>query len=293
MTASPDITAPPATIAVPDWLARCAEGCEAPPPSVELAWVAVGDLAVDPTYQRSISDRGARLLGRLVRRWDWARVGALVVTQEQGGDSPARWLVIDGQHRALAAAALGIEALPAVVATGEAADTAAQAQGFLGVNRDRTAVGPIDRFRAALAAGDRQAAEVAEMLADLGISWNVASTGPVPAGHLRCITRVQRLVQRHQRGVVETALDAMVRAQPDQPDWLTASIVDGCTRAVDKLLDQHADTETLVPVLADLEPETLLENARTLTRISGGATASRVAEIILTEWRAHRRRRAA
>lgn len=272
-------------IAVDDWLVRDAADATAPEPAGELTRVPTARLRVDPTYQRGLSKRGRAVIRRMVADFRWDRFGALTVAAKAD-----HFAVIDGQHRALAAAALGIETVPAIVFD---IDTPDAAGSFLGINSNRTAVGPMDKFRAALAAGDPAAAELADMLADLNLDWNAPPSGPIAPGQIRCITRLSTLIRHHGRGIVETALDAMIRAQPDQPDWLIAALVDGTTRATETVLDVDGTADPLVPVLADIDPETLLDEARTLVRLQGGGIAQTVADRILTRWRESRRARRA
>lgn len=64
------------------------------PPSLE--WLAVGQLQIDSAYQRACDGPKSRaLIGKMIRRWEWALCQPLVVTRRLDGSL----FVIDGQHR--------------------------------------------------------------------------------------------------------------------------------------------------------------------------------------------------
>jgi len=203
----------PSPLPTDDAIARLAAKHAAPQASdeISLEWLPVADLRIDGRYQRKLSDASLRVLGRIVKGFSWARFGALSVSRAADGTL----LVVDGQHRAVAAAHLGIERVPCLVF---AAETEAQAASFVGINADRTGVTRIDKFRAQLAAGDAKARGLANMLAIVDLRWDVPSAGPLAPGTIRCIARLEALRTRYGIGTVQTALEIMIEAQPEQPD---------------------------------------------------------------------------
>lgn len=82
------------------------------PPSIE--WVAINDLKIDMSYQRSIeAETSQRLIASIVARWDWRLCMPLAVSRREEGR-----FVIDGQHRHAAARLRGdIAHLPCCIAT--------------------------------------------------------------------------------------------------------------------------------------------------------------------------------
>lgn len=68
------------------------------PPSIE--WVAIENLSVDASYQRSTeNDASRRLITSIAVKFDWRLCMPLVVSRRLGGEL----IVIDGQHRTMAA----------------------------------------------------------------------------------------------------------------------------------------------------------------------------------------------
>ncbi|MFC6049665.1 hypothetical protein ACFPYM_17710, partial [Methylobacterium hispanicum] len=134
---------------------------DTPMPVFEL--VDPRDLWVDERYQRGLSERSFSLIRRILRIFDWRRFKPPVVTRTPEGHLH----VIDGQHTAISAASHPkVLRIPVMVV--EAADMASRAQAFIGHNKDRVAVTPMQIFHASLAAGDQEAAVVARTVAKAG-----------------------------------------------------------------------------------------------------------------------------
>lgn len=144
----------------------------------EQLWVKVADLRVDQAYQRQLTRSGFRLISRMVESWDWRLVQAITVAELQGG----LWELIDGQHRAVAAATHGgIPMLPAtVLPLGTRAEAA---RAFAAINSARVGVTPAQRLKAAIAAEDPDALAVA--LAAEQANVRVWTYPPGPKADLR------------------------------------------------------------------------------------------------------------
>lgn len=107
----------------------------------------IGDLNVDPAYQRSIEGGQSKsLIRKIAMFWDWALFHPLSVARRADG---SLW-VIDGQHR-LAAARLrrDLYDLPCVV--GPSRSLADEAASFVAMNIQRRAMTKLDLFKAAVA----------------------------------------------------------------------------------------------------------------------------------------------
>lgn len=129
----------------------------------ELTWIAPGELLVDETYQRDLSDASRRLIRRIVEHWDWRRFKPPVTAWTDAGLE-----VIDGQHSAIAAATHpDIGLIPVIVV--EAAQQADRAEAFIGHNRDRIAITAAQIHVAAAAAGDPDAIKVNRICAEAGV----------------------------------------------------------------------------------------------------------------------------
>lgn len=120
--------------------------------------VAPTDLRIDAAYQRDISARSVKLIREMVATWDWRNYSPPVVTKAPNG----RYVVIDGQHTAIAAATHPkIKLIPVMVV--EADTIADQAKAFIGQNTNRVGMTHLQLFKAAVVAGDEDAVTVQQV----------------------------------------------------------------------------------------------------------------------------------
>src|SRR6185312_7629873 len=101
----------------------------------------------------SDSARSLKLIRNITKRFHWAKFQPITVAEIAEGDYRGHYAVIDGQHRALSA--LGhplVKDVPCYIV--KAADVGHQADAFVGINRDRVSMQPLQLYRAQLAAGD-------------------------------------------------------------------------------------------------------------------------------------------
>lgn len=138
-------------------------------PQPMLIWAEIEALVIDPRYQRDITPKGKSAIMRMARDWDWRKYQPILVAPTFGG----KMAVVDGQHRAHAAAVAGLTKLPAMTV---AMTLAEQASGFTAVNRDRVTVDALSIYRAALAAGDPDAIAIRTAVEAAGV--RVATSTP-------------------------------------------------------------------------------------------------------------------
>lgn len=133
----------------------------APP---EALWLAPTDLWIDGRYQRNLSRESLRLILKIVTNWSWQKFKPPVVTRDDEG----RYCIIDGQHTSIAAATHpDIIRIPVMFIPISSLEEAALA--FIAHNTDRVLVTPFARFRARLAANDRIAIDMKELLGKINI----------------------------------------------------------------------------------------------------------------------------
>ena len=114
------------------------------PPMVE--WMDPADLLVEGRYQRELSQKSTDLIRKIVEGWDWRRFKPPIIAWTTRG-----FEIIDGQHTAIAAATHPtIDKIPVLVV--EAAQIKDRATAFIGHNRDRLNVTPVQMHRAGVAA---------------------------------------------------------------------------------------------------------------------------------------------
>lgn len=241
------------------------------PPAVQF--IAVADLNIDATYQRSAEVPQSRnLINRIAKDWDWRLCMPLMVSERAG----ALW-VIDGQHRLSAALQRGdIAHLPCCVIKFDSAQ--AESEMFVQANKNRKALTAIDLFRAAVAAGSSTETRTFELITAAGLKVsNHTNTASLAPGALTIVNGVTRAITRYGEGIVSTALTAMGKAFADQPipraallfgaliDVLHDDTVDRDLLA--KTLDMMTAAEwTEFPELSDSSPSVRISILKTIIR---------------------------
>ncbi|WP_424363566.1 hypothetical protein [Methylocystis parvus] len=164
------------------------------------------ELCVDEDYQRGLSERSRRLIAKIVAKWDWARFKPPIVVNVDGA-----WHIVDGQHTAIAAATHGgIDKIPVMIIG--AKDTESRARAFVGHNRDRVAVTPIQIHHAAVAAGDEDALTIEQVCKRAGVTLLPCGSkdGVYEIGATTAISTIRTLVARRGAMGARQALEALV-----------------------------------------------------------------------------------
>lgn len=175
-------------------------------PRPVLKWVKPTDLLVDGTYQRDLTSTSVRLIRRIVAEFAWSRIKPPIAVAVNNG-----FHVIDGQHTAIAAASLGLQALPIFVV--DAPETLERSRAFVSHNRNRIAISALDIHRALVAGGDPLARSIDATCAAIGVRMRYIAYGePVSVGDTQAIDRVQKLFKRfgvaHARSVLTVLVGA-------------------------------------------------------------------------------------
>lgn len=111
----------------------------------ELIWVNIADLRIDDRYQRPLARGNWAAITNIANSFDWAQFAPVVVAPLD----ERTFALIDGQHRAHAAALVGLDQIPAMRAN---VPVDRQAAAFAAINSQRTAMTPHHMFKAALVA---------------------------------------------------------------------------------------------------------------------------------------------
>ena len=127
----------------------------------EFTWVHKASLSVDFAYQR---DATHGKVIEIAKDWSWMGCGVILVVRRPDG----LLYVIDGQHRVSAAMKRDdITDLPCMIF--DVSEVCDEAKGFLNANTLRKPVPAVAKFRAMVVAGDQRAADVQDVLDDLGM----------------------------------------------------------------------------------------------------------------------------
>lgn len=144
-------------------------------------------LKVEQKYQRDLSGKSMRLIRKIVTEWDWAKFKPPICAETEHG-----LFVIDGQHTAIAAASRPeIKEIPVMIVA--AAEIERRAEAFVAHNRDRLVMTPAQVFYGEVAAGDKAARAILEIVTRAGatiprlpVPRNYAKPGQITAiGEIR------------------------------------------------------------------------------------------------------------
>lgn len=175
-----------------------------PGPAPMLQWVKIADLVVDERYQRPIYGAGRINVRRIAEAFCWSKFAPLIVAPVAGGG----FAIVDGQHRATAAALNGFESVPAQVIVASATE---QADAFKAINGTVTKVSPLALHHAAVAAGDPGALEIVEVCAAAGVE--IAPYPKMPdrmkPGETLALGAVRKMLNAFGRETVITALQCI------------------------------------------------------------------------------------
>lgn len=191
-----------------------------------LAEVDTGSPVIDTAYQRDVTSTGKEHIERIACEFDFAKFAPLIVAPAGDG----LYAVIDGQHRATAALARGLSPLPALILDLEAR---AQAAAFAAINGNVTPMSSLHVYKAALAAGEAWATDLAALAAEAGVT---ILTYPkrlkfMAPGETMAVGALRAAMGRHRREVVITALQAVTRTRHNLAGALNQQLVKALVEA--------------------------------------------------------------
>lgn len=204
-------------------------------PAPVVLFLALADLVIDDRYQRPLGPANWVAIKRIAAAFDWARFAPLVVAPVEGG----RFAVVDGQHRAHAAAVCGIKQVPAMVAL---IAPAQQAAAFIGINGSAIRVSGHQMYRAGLVAGE---------------GWAVAACDAVAAGG--CVLMTRNNVRQADKQPGEVYAIGLIRGLMDRGGAAAVTAGLRALRAVDegRRVELYADI-VLSPWLSALASDPTL-----------------------------------
>lgn len=223
-------------------------------PAPQLIWVNIADLMVDDRYQRPLNAGNWASIKRIAREFRWSRFSPVMVAPIEGG----RYAVIDGQHRAHAAALCGVEAIPAIVVLVAPQE---QALAFIEINTQQIRVSPHAVYRAALTAGEQWAVDCCEAVAQAGchlMTRNNVSRNDKKPGQIFSVGLIRNLVQGGKAKAVTEGLTALREYDPDSTanftDTLLAPYLSACA-------EMAADRDLCRDVLLSKRPWLVIDAA--------------------------------
>lgn len=212
-------------------------------------WVDPRSLYVDGRYQRGIADRGLRQIRRIIEQFDWAKFKAPTVCYAENASGETCLFVIDGQHTAIAAASNPhVQEIPVQIV--EASTIETQAGAFIGLNRDRLNVTPMQLHHAAVAAGDPEAVTVEQVCQRAGVTIlrHPPHGGEYKPRDTVAISAIAQLIDR--RGAMRARQILEVLAKADRAPIKAAEIKAAELLLMDSQFNEQITHEDLTATVA-------------------------------------------
>lgn len=207
----------------------------------ELQWLKIAKLRIDPRYQREIGRRGGDNIVAIAPSFKWAKFAPVVVAPIEGG----LFAIIDGQHRTTAAALRGFESVPCVIIQ---VDQAEQADAFVAINANVTAMSPLQLHAARLAAGNSGAAELTEVChaADVTICRYPVPANKMKPGETLAVGMLQSVLAKFGREVLFAALCCITKTRRGNPGMIRKQIVQALCAVLEAESAWLADRDRLI-----------------------------------------------
>ena len=194
-----------------------------------LRWLPIGDLLIDPTYQLPIVAGGRQKIYRIARTFSWSCFPPLVVAAIKGG----KFAIIDGQHRATAAAVAGFDKVPCQIVT---ATREEQAAAFKTINGTRSPSSRMALQAAAAVASEPSAVRVADICARAQVKL---LRYPVPVdrqtpGQTMAVGTVEQCLKRYGEDTLITVLQCVTQTKNNRPGALSARLIKALCIVLDR-----------------------------------------------------------
>ena len=214
----------------------------------KLAWLPVSSLCVDQKYQRAFRSENAKRVREIACAFDWTLFSPIVVAS-----AGAKYAVIDGQHRAAAALAVGAREVPAWVIE---ADPVAQSKMFIALNATTTKVQSMQLWHARLAARDPDALALFEICRRAGViisRYPIADVKREPNVTM-CPDVISRLRQTHGDGALVATLTLLrLTGEAAQAPLLVRRYIVPCLKIFLAGKWSQKDLEAIAEQLATLD----------------------------------------
>lgn len=241
----------------------------------KLEWLSISQLAVDPEYQREISNLGRKNIRHIAEHFSWSMFGTVMVAAIGG----SRFAIVDGQHRTTAAALCGIEKVPCQIVDALRGE---QAAAFRAINGNTTRPHTIQLFHAAVTAGEPSALRVIEVCKVAGISIP-RSLGPAKDHQTFSVGTIGKGIQRHGEAVVGLALRLIVHSGDGRAEELNRTIIMSVIEVLAQFPAWHTKESRLKQIFEDFNLEELWREATAQAARVKGSSGPEILRRILSK----------
>ncbi|TRL39849.1 DUF6551 family protein [Rhizobium straminoryzae] len=227
----------------------------------EMAIVPLSEIRVDASYQRPLKPKR---VAQILRDFTWAQFGALMlVRQPEGG-----YTVYDGQHRLEAAKKHPhIAGVPAVIVELEAAYE--EAQHFLGVNINRSAISTVEKYWAGIEAGDEAMMRICAVLEEAGCEVVPPGTKSPAPNRTSSIGAIGRALESYGDAAVTAACRTLRSAWQKDNGALNGTMIQALARLYRNNREIISE-ERMVTKLIGKDRKILTADAEALRKMGGG-----------------------
>lgn len=220
-----------------------------------LVWIKITELFVDESYQRLIGEHGLSAVYRIAKEFDWKKFGALVVARV--GD---KFALIDGQHRAYAAALRRLLEVPCTVVQ---ATTEEQAAAFAAINAKVVRVNDLSIHRAAVAAKDPAALRLNAVCerAEVTICRYKSPENALKPGETLALGTIRSCLKRYGEEALVLALQLIQHKHRHQTSMLRAPLIHAMVWVVNEL-NNKVRPAALLSRVEDINLQTELLEAK-------------------------------
>ncbi|MBB3386011.1 MULTISPECIES: DUF6551 family protein [unclassified Rhizobium] len=238
----------------------------------ELQWVHLSQIRVDSSYQRPVKKKR---IAQILRDFRWAQFGALQLVDQGDGT----FTVYDGQHRFEAARLHpSIEAVPCVIVRLDQAFE--EAQSFLGVNINRSAVSTVEKYWAGIEAGDEMMMRICSVLEEAGCEVVPAGTKSPAPNRTSSISAIQRSIERYGEEATTEACRTLVAAWPKDNSALAGVMIQSLARLY-RNNKKIIDRDRMITKLHGKDRKILAADANAMQRIGGGDGALSLSKVLV------------
>ncbi len=238
----------------------------------ELAWVNLAHIRVDTSYQRPVKPKR---VAQILREFDWKRFGTLMLVRHADDD----FTVYDGQHRFEAASKHpAVSEVPAVIVTLEQAYE--EAQSFLGVNTNRSAITTVEKFWAGLEAGDEAMGRICAVLEDAGCEVVPVGTKSPAPNRTSSISALERALKSYGDEAVTKACRTLRTAWSKDNGALNGTMIQALARLY-RNNKKFIDESRMATKLKSKDRKILTGDAEALRKMGGGDAPLAVAKAMV------------
>jgi hypothetical protein len=229
------------------------------PPQLEM--VSLDLIRVDQSYQRPLKPKR---VAQILRDFTWAQFGALMLVRQEDGT----YTVYDGQHRFEAASKHPqIYDVPAVIV--ELDQAFEEAEHFLGVNINRSAISTVEKYWAGIEAGDQGMMRICAVLEEAGCEVVPAGTKSPGPNRTSSIGAIGRALDYYGDEAVTLACRTLTNAWSKDNGALNGTMIQALARLYRNNKGIISE-ERMTLKLTSKDRKILTADAEALRKMGGG-----------------------